>query len=256
MEDIDRPRAVPGAAADILRTLEAFGFEWDDAILYQSQRTEAYQAALEQLQQRRVTYPCSCSRKEIAQQGRLGVEGIVYPGICRTDPPSEHKRHAIRVITHDQSIHFTDKIQGAIQQSIAAEIGDFVIYRADGLFAYQLAVVVDDAYQGVTQVVRGADLTLSTPRQIYLQSLLGYSTPLYAHLPLAIDNAGNKLSKQTQSLPVDSETPLPALLATLRFLRQPLPNEQPATLDEFWRWAIKNWDIQRIPQQPTRQLTD
>ncbi len=256
MEDIDRTRERPGAATHILCTLESLGFEWDETVLYQSQRTEAYQAALEQLQQRRATYPCNCSRKEIAQQGQLGIEGVIYPGICRANPPSAHKRHATRVITHHQSIYFTDKIQGAIQQSIADEIGDFIIHRADGLFAYQLAVVVDDAYQGITDIVRGADLTLSTPRQIYLQSLLGHPTPLYAHLPLAVDNAGNKLSKQSQSLPIDRKTPLPALLAALRFLHQPLPSEQPATLDEFWAWAIKNWDIQQVPLQSTQQLTD
>ncbi len=255
MEDVDRPREVPGAADGILRTLEAFGFEWDEAICYQSQRTEAYQAALEQLQKQGMIYPCGCSRKEIAQQGRLGAEGIIYPGTCRKYLPTERKARSIRVITHDKNIRFIDRIQGEIKQSIADEIGDFVIHRADGLFAYQLAVVIDDVYQGITHIVRGADLVLSTPRQIYLQVLLGHPTPTYAHLPLAVDTAGNKLSKQAQSLPVNRKVPLPALLAALRFLHQPLPDEQPTTLDEFWAWAIKNWDIQRVPQQSTQPLT-
>jgi len=252
MEDIDRPREVSGAADDILHTLESFGFEWDDPVLYQSRRTEAYQAALEQLQQQGDIYPCACSRKEIAEQGQPGTEGIIYPGTCRTGINSEREPRSIRVLTHNRPIRFKDRIQGEMQQSIADEVGDFVIRRADGLFAYQLAVVVDDAWQGVTHIVRGADLILSTPRQLHLQALLGCSTPSYAHIPLAVDEMGNKLSKQIQSLPVDRKAPLPALFAALRFLHQPLPEEPFSTLNELWAWAIKNWDIQRMPQHQTQ----
>ncbi len=254
MEDIDPPREVPGAADDILRTLEAFGFEWDDAVLYQSQRTAAYQAALEQLQQQGNIYPCGCSRKEIAQQGQPGAEGIIYPGTCRAGLPSEREARTARVFTPDPPICFIDSIQGKREQSVAQEVGDFILRRADGIFAYQLAVVVDDGWQGVTHIVRGADLLHSTPRQIYLQTLLNLPAPLYAHLPLAVDGIGNKLSKQARSLPVDRKTPLPALLAALRFLHQPLPDEQPATLDEFWQWASASWDIKRVPRRQTQTI--
>jgi len=254
MEDIDRHRELPGAADDILRTLEAFGFEWDGPICYQSQRTEAYQAALEQLQQQGDIYPCACSRKEIAQQGQTGIEGIIYPGTCRTGLPPGREARSIRVFTHDRPIHFEDRIQGEIEQSLAHAVGDFIIRRADGLFAYQLAVVVDDAWQGVTHIVRGADLILSTPRQLHLQALLGQPVPNYAHIPLAVDEMGSKLSKQSQSLPVDRKSPLPALLAALHFLHQPLPDEQPTTLDDFWKWALTNWDIKRIPQHLTQPM--
>ncbi|MCF6354454.1 MAG: tRNA glutamyl-Q(34) synthetase GluQRS [Candidatus Polarisedimenticolaceae bacterium] len=254
MEDIDPPREVPGAADDILHTLEAFGFEWDDAVLYQSRRTAAYQAALEQLQQQGHTYPCGCSRKGIAQQGRPGVEGIIYPGTCRAGLPPEREARTTRLVTPNPPVGFMDKIQGKIEQSIAQEVGDFIIRRSDGLFAYQLAVVVDDAWQGVTHIVRGADLMHSTPRQLYLQRLLSHPAPGYAHLPLAVDAAGNKLSKQTGSLPIDRKTPLPALLAALRFLHQPLPDEQPASLQEFWQWAVANWDIKRAPRQQIQPM--
>ncbi len=254
MEDIDRPREVPGAADDILHTLETFGFEWDGPVIYQSQRTDAYQAALETLQQQGAIYPCACSRKEIAQQGQSGVEGIIYPGTCRTALPSEREARSIRVFTHNHSIHFIDRIQGEREQSLAQDVGDFIIRRADGLFAYQLAVVVDDAWQGITHIVRGADLILSTPRQLHLQALLGHPTPHYAHLPLAVDEVGNKLSKQAQSMPVDRKMPLPALLAALRFLGQPRPEEQPATVDEFWQWALTHWEIKRVPRQPAQPL--
>ncbi len=252
MEDIDPPREVPGAADDILRTLDAFGFEWDDAVLYQSRRTAAYQAALEQLQGH--SYPCGCSRKGIAQQGRPGAEGIIYPGTCRAGLPAECEARTIRLVTPDLPIGFMDEIQGKIEQSIAQEVGDFIIRRSDGLFAYQLAVVVDDAWQGVTHVVRGADLMHSTPRQLYLQRLLSHPAPGYAHLPLAVDATGSKLSKQAKALPVDQKAPLPALLAALDFLHQPLPDEQPATLEELWQWAVANWDIKRIPQQQTQSI--
>ncbi len=254
MEDIDPPREVPGAADDILRTLEAFGFEWDGAVLYQSRRTDAYRAALEQLQQQGDSYPCACSRKEIAQHGRPGAMGVIYPGRCRSGLPPGRSARAIRLRTPDRPITFVDAIQGPQRQSVAQEVGDFVIRRADGLFAYQLAVVVDDAWQGVTQVVRGADLLHSTPRQRHLQQRLGYPAPGYAHLPLVLDRSGNKLSKQARALPVDRKAPLPALLAALRFLHQPLPDERPASLDALWQWAIAHWDIRRIPRRPAQPL--
>ncbi|MFM9835679.1 MAG: tRNA glutamyl-Q(34) synthetase GluQRS, partial [Methylophilaceae bacterium] len=198
MEDLDKPREVKGAAADILCTLEAFGFAWDGEVIYQSNRTDAYQEALNVLQQKNLVYQCTCSRKEIADSALTsGLEGKVYPKTCLTHTPRPNIHAALRAVTPNQMFRFKDKIQGHINQNLATEIGDFVLKRADRLFAYQLAVVVDDFYQGVTHIVRGSDLLDSTPRQIYLQQLLNFSTPAYAHVPIALNANGEKLSKQT-----------------------------------------------------------
>jgi len=148
-------------------------------------------------------------------------------------------------MTNTQSISFDDGLCGPVTQCLKHDIGDFVLRRADGLMAYQLAVVVDDAFQGINRVVRGADLLTSTPRQIYLQSLLGYETPCYTHLPLVLDYSGRKLSKQDHAHPVDKRAPLEALIAALEFLKQPVPSDQPSNLDEFWYWAIDHWNIER-----------
>ncbi|VAX07356.1 Glutamyl-Q tRNA(Asp) synthetase [hydrothermal vent metagenome] len=255
MEDLDPPREQPGAADDIIRTLDVFGFEWDGPIIYQSQRLEAYQEALDQLLGAGDAYHCACSRKEIAQEGSTGEEGPIYPGTCRKGIPAGREPRSIRVLTHNQKLGCKDRIQGALYQSLELEIGDFIIRRADGLFAYQLAVVVDDAWQGVNQVVRGADLILSTPRQLHLQSLLHYPAPGYAHIPVVTDRSGNKLSKQAKARPVDRKQPLTTLLAAIHCLNQTQPEEEPATLEDFWHWAIKNWDINRIPQQQAIALT-
>jgi glutamyl-Q tRNA(Asp) synthetase len=247
IENIDPPREVSGASGRILRTLEALGFEWDEPVLYQSTRHAAYLDAISDLRNMALLYECCCSRSEIQERGRVGSEGVIYPGTCRTrvKPPSAKgsgKRHALRLVTHDQTVSFTDGIQGALSQNIVREIGDFIIKRADGHFAYQLAVVVDDAHQGITDVVRGADLLTSTPRQIYLQRLLGLSTPSYKHLPLVTDKSGRKLSKQHRSDPINAAAPVLALLAALKFLNQPLPPETPGTVAEFWNWAIARWN--------------
>lgn len=250
MENIDPPREVAGAADDILRTLESFGFEWDEPVLYQSNRLDAYQAAIDQLQQEDLLYRCFCSRSEIQALGIAGAEGVVYPGTCRTGfslrDVNSKERYALRLITHDRPVVFNDSIWGAINQRIAREIGDFVIRRADGLFAYQLAVVVDDAYQGITDVVRGADLLKSTPRQIYLQGLLNYPTPNYKHLPLARAPDGRKLSKRLGDDPINSSDQITALLAALEFLNQPIPPERPESVGDLWTWAITEWDSGRI----------
>ncbi len=250
MENIDPPREVPGAADDILRTLESFGFEWDEPVLYQSDRTEDYRAAIEQLQKDGLIYRCFCSRSEVQALGVAGAEGVVYPGTCRTRPPTKggeiRERYALRLITNDRPVVFSDAIWGSISQNIAREIGDFVIRRADGLFAYQLAVVVDDAFQGITDVVRGADLLISTPRQIYLQALLDCPAPNYKHLPLARDPSGRKLSKRLGSDPINTTDRVASLMAAMRFLNQPEPPEQPASISQFWAWATANWDPLRI----------
>jgi len=250
MEDTDPPREVKGAADDILRTLEAFGFEWDGELLYQRTRTEAYRDALNQLDHANALYGCVCSRKEIADSSSTGIDGPVYPGTCRRKPITASGVRAWRVRTEAKHIRFEDRWQGAIERDIARDFGDFVVRRADGLFAYQLAVVVDDAAQGITEVVRGADLLESTPRQIYLQQLLRLPTPAYAHLPVVLNERGEKLSKQTHAAPVERNDPLPALIAAASFLGHPPPPEmRDGDVASFWRWAIEAWNPEQVPRQ-------
>ena len=255
MEDLDRPREVPGAAADILRTLQAFGFVWDDPVLFQRDRSDAYQSALDRLAARGLTYPCGCSRTEIARLGLPGLEGPIYPGTCRAGLPPGRLPRTVRLRAPAQPITFVDRIQGAWEQSIEATIGDFVLRRADGIHAYQLAVVVDDAWQGITHVVRGADLLLSTPRQILLQQSLGLSQPGYAHVPLAVDDGGRKLSKSLAAAPVDPDDPLPALKRAWDLLGQEaLPLERSihgGPIQRFWSQAIARWRIERVPARST-----
>lgn len=249
IEDLDSPREKPGAAASILRTLEAFRFEWDGEVLYQSSpdRQHAYQQALEQLASQGMSYLCACSRKEISSISAMGIEGPIYPGTCRLLPQVGRNARTVRIRTDDRLVEFQDLICGHLQQRIDSEIGDFVIHRADGLFSYQLAVVIDDAYQGISRIVRGADLLLSTPRQIYLQHLLSLQTPVYAHLPLVRDAKGRKLSKYSMVQPVNDKDPLTALIAAWQFLGQTISDHQLESLDEFWPWAIAEWDLSRVP---------
>lgn len=242
IEDLDTPRNVPGAAQDILRTLEFFGLHWDEKVLYQSQRRAAYEEALRVLQQCGMAYPCACSRKEIADSALHGIEGQIYPGTCRKGIARGRQARSWRVRTSAGEIGIEDVLQGRIAQSLEAEIGDFVVLRADGLFAYQLAVVVDDAFQEITHVVRGADLLASTPRQIYLQRLLNISTPNYMHLPVAINAQGEKLSKQTLAPPVGNGKPEITLLQALAFLGQEPPAELAGyDLATIWDWALAHW---------------
>lgn len=250
MEDLDPPRVVAGAAENILRTLEAFGLEWDGEIMWQSRRAHAYQAALDELQRQSLVYPCNCSRREIADSSLASPSGLVYPGLCRHGlRGGGRKEHALRVLTHDEPVVFTDRLQGEISQRIEREIGDFVLRRADDLVAYQLAVVVDDAEQQITDVVRGADILDSTPRQIYLQQLLGLPLPNYLHLPVALNEAGEKLSKQTLAAPVDASRPVASLVQVLSFLGQrPPPELVEESLDETWKWATSHWTILNIPR--------
>jgi glutamyl-Q tRNA(Asp) synthetase len=251
MEDIDPPREVPGAADTILRTLEHYGFEWDGPVLYQNSRHEAYRESLEQLHREGRSYRCNCSRKEISEQAqRLGLPAGVYPGNCRTAAISDQRRHAIRLLCPEGVISFNDGIQGHFSQQLGKEVGDFVLRRADGLFAYQLAVVVDDTFQGITEVVRGSDLLDNTPRQIALQQALGVQSLDYLHLPVVLNMRGMKLSKQTFAPALDLEQPLPALWQGLSFLGQLPPTELlQGDISSLWRWAIEHWHSEYIPRK-------
>jgi glutamyl-Q tRNA(Asp) synthetase len=209
MEDLDREREVPGAAQDILATLAAFGMVPDEPVVWQSRRTDAYDAAFARL--RDDVFECRCSRSDLAAHGGL------HRGVC-VAVPDPARPSAWRMRVDDRDIGFTDLLQGACSQNLVGDVGDFVVRRVEGGYAYQLAVVVDDAEACITEVVRGSDLLDSTPRQIYLQQRLDLPTPEYLHLPLALDRDGAKLSKSTRALPVDRTDPLPALRAALEFL--------------------------------------
>jgi len=246
IEDLDPPREVPGAADDILRTLEAFGMEWDGEVMYQSRRQTAYDAALEKLRQSGALYACACTRREIADSSVNGIEGPVYPGTCRAGLQPGRNARAWRVRVDGAVVEFDDLLQGRQHSALATDIGDFVVKRADGLFAYQLAVVVDDAEQDITEVVRGADLLHSTARQIHLQRLLGLPTPRYLHLPVVLNEQGEKLSKQTFAAPVDRTNPLPALHQALTLLGQ-TPPDRAIGLADCWHWAIQNWSLETLP---------
>jgi len=250
MEDLDPPREVKGAADGILRTLETYGFEWDGEMIYQSRRREAYETALAALKHQGALYACGCTRREIADSSIRGIEGPVYPGTCRAGLPADRAPRALRVRTDDVAIEFKDRVQGMQRMRLESDIGDFVVKRADGLYAYQVAVVVDDAEQGVTEVVRGADLLSSTARQIHLQRLLGVPTPDYLHLPAALNARGEKLSKQTLAAPLPRTQPTPVLWRVLDFLGQrPLPEWREASLAEFWAAATARWSEAAIPRQ-------
>jgi glutamyl-Q tRNA(Asp) synthetase len=253
MEDVDTPHNIAGAADAILQTLEAFGFAWDGPVLYQSSRFEAYAAALDNLKRAGLAYGCACSRKEIADSAtRPAVDGgLAYPGTCRDGLPAWREARAWRLRVNDDEIAFDDRLQGHIAQHLESDVGDFVLRRADGLFAYQLAVAVDDDFQQISQVVRGADLLASTPRQIWLQRCLGFPMPSYAHLPVAANAAGEKLSKQTLARPLASDVAAAELVRALAFLGQAVPVELArATVAEVWAWALKNWSFEAIPRCP------
>jgi glutamyl-Q tRNA(Asp) synthetase len=257
MEDLDKPREMKGAADDILSTLLAFGFEWDDEVIYQSQRTALYQQAFDQLQNDGLIYPCSCSRKEIADSATNGIEGMVYPGTCRMAMQHARAQHAWRIRVTDELLSFDDAIQGSQSQQLSRDIGDFVLKRADGLFAYQLAVVVDDASQHITHIVRGADLLSSTPRQIYLQRLLGFEQPRYAHIPLAVNMQGEKLSKQNLALPINKQHANQLIFNALVFLGQnPPPATKQSSLADIWQWAMQNWQVSKVSHQPSIKIED
>lgn len=257
MEDLDTPRVVPGMADDILATLEALGFAWDGEVVRQSLRTGAYEAALAELERKGMVYPCGCSRAEILRIGSAphgrGDE-LRYPGLCRSGLHAGKEPRSIRVRVADTPITFIDGVMGEVTENLEESCGDFVVKRADGPFAYQLAVVVDDGEAGVNQVVRGADLLHSTPRQIHLQRLLGHTVPDYCHLPLVTGPNGAKLSKRENAISLADGRILrkeggKLLFASLRFLGQ----EPPASLErascrEVLDWGVANFDPAAIPR--------
>jgi len=249
IEDLDAPREQPGATDDILRQLESLGLTWDGQVEVQSRRTEGYRAALARLEARGATYWCGCSRREIADSSLgLAADGAcIYPGTCRAGLPPGRKSRALRVRTGGDPIRFTDRVQGEIVQNVEQEVGDFVLYRADGVFAYQLAVVVDDAEQQITDVVRGADLLDSSARQIWLQRLLGLRTPRYLHVPAAVNAAGEKLSKQTGARALELAQPQREIARALAFLGQDAPKG--LTAPQLLENARTHWNIARIPRQ-------
>lgn len=249
IEDVDTTRCKAQWASDILRTLEAFGLHWDGAIIYQSHETARYEEAIAKLRAAGMLYACTCSRREIGDSGIAGIDGPVYPGACRNLDHAEEDA-ALRVRTRDATVRFTDRVQGGISQRIASGVGDFVVRRRDGLHAYQLAVVVDDALQGVTDIVRGADLLDSTPRQIYLQHLLGLATPRYLHFPVAVDAAGQKLSKLSLAPDVYSAGARSALLlAALRHLGQDVAGVvETRSIPALLTAAAENWQPALIPR--------
>lgn len=246
MEDVDVPRTQPGAADGILRTLQGLGLTGDGPVVYQSQRSAQYAAALHALDGQ--TYWCGCTRREIADSSLgLAADGAqIYPGTCRNGIAPGKRPRALRVRTTSEVIRFNDRVQGPQQQNLENDVGDFVLYRADDQYAYQLAVVVDDAEQGVTDVVRGADLLDSTPRQIYLQRLLGYREPRYLHVPAAVNAAGEKLSKQTAAPAVNVARREEELRKALAFLGQPETHDLAQ--------AVRNWNPALIPAQRARAV--
>lgn len=250
MEDVDETRTVKGVDSLIVEALRCHGMLSDNEILVQSTRTLRYEEVLAQLKERSHVYACTCTRKEIADSHRAtGIEGPIYPGTCRSNLSTPQKPHAWRIAVDNQNVTFDDAIQGQRSQCLSRDIGDFVIKRADGLFAYQLAVVVDDADQGVTHIVRGADLLDSTPRQLFLQSKLGFNNPHYMHLPVATHANGEKLSKQTLAEPLSLNRAVENLWQVLHFLHQAPPARLKHTdLSGIIEWAMTHWDSQKIPK--------
>lgn len=233
MEDLDTPRVVPGSDLEILDALRRFGLEWDDEVVYQSNRIAHYEDALQTLRARGVVFDCACSRAELQRAASAPAEKeLVYPGTCRDGLPPGRTARAIRFKAPDEVIGFNDVLFGPVHEHVSRDTGDFVVKRADGVFAYQLAVVTDDALQGVTQVVRGADLLSSTPRQIALQRALQYSTPQYAHVPLVVNADGTKLGKRDGALPLDKKHVEETLTRALRILGIEVDRDRPAVMLE------------------------
>ncbi len=248
IENIDPPREAAGAIDTILYSLEAHGLVWDGEVQYQQQREDRYATALEEIRQTGRLYLCGCSRQQIANSLGQHNDPLIYPGTCRGNPPFGRGPHAKRINTQNSAIQFNDTIQGKQHIDLEVESGDFVLQRSDGLYSYQLAVALDDAEQGMTEVVRGSDLLDSTPRQMFIQQLLGFTPPQYTHLPVALDAAtGQKLSKQTRAPALIDSQATENLWQVLKFLGQHPPIElRQTSVEEFWSWAIPHWQLSAV----------
>lgn len=234
IDDLDTPRNIKGSADSILKTLDVFGLHWDDSVVHQSRRRDVYDEILTELAKNNLIYPCTCSRKTLTD---------IYPGICRNKQPSYNSPHALRIKTDERIISFQDELQGLIADNLAGQHGDFILKRKDRIIAYQFAVVVDDHRQQINHVVRGFDLLDATPRQIYLQQILGFATPGYMHVPVIVDEQGYKLSKQTRATAVDLKKPGVVIFGLLNLLKQNPPSElQHAPATELLNWAIEHWN--------------
>jgi glutamyl-Q tRNA(Asp) synthetase len=254
IEDLDMPRVVPGSADEILAALERYGFQWDGTPMWQSQRTDAYEAALQRLREAGRVYDCGCSRADLQRAASAPAAGDpsderIYPGTCRHGIPEGRAARAVRFLAPHGAIAFDDLVRGSVTEEVARSTGDFVVRRADGLFAYQLAVVIDDAAQRITQVVRGADLLTSTARQIALQQALALSSPQYAHLPLIVTASGAKLGKRDGALPLpslDEARVRTTLLHALRILGVEAEGDSPR---EILRDAVGKFEVGRVPRE-------
>lgn len=254
IEDIDPPREVKGASSLILKTLEALHLYWDDEILYQSNCSERYQAVLQSLLNKQQAYYCNCTRQRIHN-----LENKIYDGFCRNRLLSvkDKDQLAIRIKQNHPVLTFTDKIRGEQTAQLADALEDFIIHRKDGLFAYNLVVALDDHEQGITEIVRGADLLPVTTKQISLYQLFDFSVPTYCHLPLALDKNGHKLSKQNHARPIDLNNLKALTVQALQFLGQKVPKDwQDATQQQLLDWAIQHWQITNVPKQNTQLATD
>jgi len=253
IDDIDPPRQQKGAADDILKTLEAFGFEWDQSVLYQSSRLKHYQTALDYLIEQQLAYPCSCSRASILQKTGQTKGEIVYPGFCRHGPINKQANESelsTRLMCNDEIIRFNDAIQGKQSINLAKQVGDFIIKRRDQHFSYQLATGIDDADQGITEVVRGADLLNCTPSHIHVQNTLHLPSPQYCHLPVALNNDGQKLSKQNHAEAIYAKDSAQLLYKSLKFLGQMPPIAlNKASQEDIWSWAKTHWQLDLVPKE-------
>ena len=253
IDDIDPPREQKGAATDILKTLEAFGFEWDAEVLYQSSRLNRYQEAVNDLLRQNKAYPCKCSRKSIIEATGKSQGEIVYPGYCRHGLKDTHTPplgHAVRLLFNSQLLSFNDAVQGQQSVNPEKEIGDFIIQRRDQYFSYQLATGIDDAEQNISHVVRGADLLNCTPCQLHVQKELDLPSPEYCHLPIALNHENQKLSKQSHADAILEESATSLLLNALKFLGQMPPIElMDCNKDEIWKWAKSHWQLELVPKQ-------
>lgn len=245
IDDLDTPRNVFGAVESIIHDLESFGLHWDQQIFYQSQSLHHYHSGIDQLLNGQQLYPCTCTRKSLAEATLNNPH--TYPGFCRNKRIAQNEPHALRIKTYDATLSFHDQLQGDVSQDLSKDPGDFIVKRKDRIIAYQFAVVIDDFQQHITRVVRGYDLLDSTPRQLFIQQLLSYSSPEYMHVPVIVDQHGTKLSKQTHAEAVNTEKPAETLFLLLTLLKQnPPDNLRKATVADILDWAVAHWNPQKL----------